>query len=68
MTQIQLNGEAKETAARATIPELRSGNWGWLPEMLLIEHNGVALHRSEWEKAALAAGDRVEMLRVAAGG
>ncbi len=66
MTQIQLNGEAKETAA-ATIPELVR-ELGLAPEMLLIEHNGMALHRSEWEKSALAAGDRVEMLRVAAGG
>lgn len=41
----------------------------WLePRMVLIEHNGIALHRSEWESRALAEGDRIEILQVAAGG
>jgi sulfur carrier protein len=35
---------------------------------VLIEHNGVALLRSEWPQARLAEGDRIEILKVAAGG
>jgi thiamine biosynthesis protein ThiS len=35
---------------------------------LLIEHNGVALRREEWPQARLAEGDRLEVLRIAAGG
>jgi thiamine biosynthesis protein ThiS len=34
----------------------------------LVEHNGLALHRSEWPSARLAEGDRIEILQVAAGG
>jgi len=34
----------------------------------LIEHNGVALRRREWMKRTLNEGDRIEILRVAAGG
>jgi thiamine biosynthesis protein ThiS len=36
--------------------------------MVLVEHNGLALHRSEWPAALLAEGDRIEILQVAAGG
>jgi thiamine biosynthesis protein ThiS len=38
------------------------------PQATLIEHNGVSLHRCEWMKRALNEGDRIEILRVAAGG
>lgn len=38
------------------------------PETLLVEHNGIALHRSEWPHTTLREGDRVELLRVSAGG
>ena len=35
---------------------------------LLVEHNGTALRRDEWEGVPLADGDRLEILRIAAGG
>ncbi len=35
---------------------------------LLIELNGLALTRSEWPATPLAEGDRLELLRVTAGG
>jgi sulfur carrier protein len=38
------------------------------PPTVLIEHNGVALHRHEWSQRALREGDRVELLHVVAGG
>lgn len=64
---VEING------APRVIPELRS-----VAELvvhldlpgatLLIEHNGTALRRDEWDGATLADGDRVEILRIAAGG
>jgi thiazole synthase len=63
---VWINGERRDSAAvsvRELVTELNLA-----PETLLIEHNGLALHRSEWESAPLAAGDRLEILRVAAGG
>ena len=38
------------------------------PETILVEHNGVALLRSEWSQTPLADGDSIEILKVAAGG
>jgi len=38
------------------------------PQTLLIEHNNIALHRSQWAEVTLQANDRVEVLRVSAGG
>lgn len=38
------------------------------PRMVLIEHNGQALHRKEWETTRLDPGDKIEILRVVAGG
>ncbi len=35
---------------------------------LLIEHNGAALRRDEWAGIHLKDGDRLEILRIAAGG
>ncbi len=37
-------------------------------EAILVEHNGVALLRSEWPHTALSDGDQIEILNVAAGG
>ena len=35
---------------------------------ILVEHNGVALLRSEWPNTSLSDGDEIEILKVAAGG
>jgi thiamine biosynthesis protein ThiS len=37
-------------------------------QTVLVERNGEALRREQWEGEALREGDAVEMLRVAAGG
>ena len=36
--------------------------------LLLVEHNGHALRKSEWEGTPLRDGDRIEILRISAGG
>lgn len=38
------------------------------PTMVLVEHNGLALRRSEWRDTKIQSGDQLEILRVAAGG
>jgi len=39
-----------------------------IPQAVLIEHNGLALHRHEWPNRSLAEGDQIEFVRVVAGG
>jgi len=36
--------------------------------LMLVEYNGRALHRSEWSSVTLVEGDRLELMKVAAGG
>ncbi len=64
---ILLNGGQSETRGASTIEELVT-RFDLSPEAVLIEHNGLALHRREWPNKSLAEGDRVEFIRVVAGG
>ena len=66
MITVLLNGAPREVSAEsvaAMVAEI-----GLPPALLLIEQNGKALTRSEWETARLQNGDRLEILRVSAGG
>lgn len=65
--RISLNGTETDSRGAETVEELVR-RLEISPETVLIEHNGTALHRREWAHAALADGDRVEVLRVVAGG
>ena len=62
-----INGESKDVPGVRTLPELIEVLKLPAPA-LLIEHNGLALHRKEWEARPLAEGDRLEFLRITAGG
>jgi thiamine biosynthesis protein ThiS len=66
MPLLTINGESKEvvaTSLEGLLAELS------LPSsLMLVEHNGKALHRSEWASINLVAGDRIELMKVAAGG
>ena len=65
--KIVLNGESRSVVEPTTISALvRELNL--IPATLLIEHNGLALHRKEWNSRALRDGDKVEFIRVVAGG
>ena len=64
---ILINGETADTRGAQTIRELVE-RFGLPPQTVLIELNGLALHRREWPDRGLAEGDRVEVLRVVAGG
>jgi len=66
MIKVTVNGEARA---------LRSGTIAGLvgelelpAPLLLVEHNGTALRKADWESTALLEGDRVEILRISAGG
>jgi sulfur carrier protein len=63
---ISLNGESVDTREAKTIAELIDRYQ--LPPSILVEHNGLAVHRHEWAERSLAEGDRIELIRVVAGG
>jgi sulfur carrier protein len=64
---ITLNGKSRSIAAVETIGALvRELNL--VPATLLIEHNGLALHREEWNSRPVQEGDKIEFIRVVAGG
>ena len=64
--KIWLNGEEKEAEAE-TIAALVD-TLGLPSPALLVEHNGLALRREEWEMRSVRTGDRVEIIRIVAGG
>ena len=66
MTRIALNGAEKETIA-ATVEALVA-ELGLKRGMVLVEHNGTALRPDEWPQTTVAEGDRLEILRIVAGG
>jgi len=66
MIGLQLNGEEKQVAA-ASVADLLD-ELGLPPSLHLVEHNGSALLRGEWAEIRLREGDRIEILRVSAGG
>ena len=65
--KILLNGEDTDSGEVRTVADLVR-QLGLTPQAVLIEHNGQALLRQEWPERILAEGDRVELLRVVAGG
>ena len=66
MKSVTLNGQRRETAAdhvASLIAEL-----GFASGTVLAEHNGTALRPAEWSRCPIEDGDRIELLRIAAGG
>jgi sulfur carrier protein len=65
--KILLNGESIDADEAKTIAELV--DCYQLPrQSIVVEHNGLAVHRHEWSERSLAEGDRIEFIRVVAGG
>lgn len=62
-----LNGQARQISDDRSLDSLVEG-LQLKPKMVLIEYNGRALLRSEWTGVRLEHGDRLEILRVVAGG
>jgi sulfur carrier protein len=65
--KISLNGESIDTREAKTIAELID-RYQLPPQSILVEHNGLAVHRHEWAERLLTEGDRIEFIRVVAGG
>ena len=65
--QLVVNGAAKEIADGTTLSVLIE-SLGLRVGSVVVEHNGTALLRSEVQAAALADGDRIELVRAVAGG
>lgn len=66
MKKIQLNGEERSFHALTLVELLQELN---LPlATVLVEQNGIALHRHELERGTLAENDKIEILQIAAGG
>ena len=66
MKRITVNGQPRDTDAptvAALVAEL-----GFANGTVLVEHNGLALRPAEWTDRPITSGDRVELLRLAAGG
>ena len=64
---VVLNGELSEARGAKTVADLVQA-YELPPQGVLIEHNGLALHRREWPSRVLSEGDRIEFIRVVAGG
>jgi thiamine biosynthesis protein ThiS len=62
-----LNGETADSFEAKTIAELVE-RYHLPSQSVLVEHNGLALHRHEWPDRPVAEGDRIEFIRVVAGG
>ena len=62
-----VNGERADVNGLTTVAELAS-HYGLQPNSVLIEHNAVALHQREWPERKISEGDRIEFVRVVAGG
>jgi thiamine biosynthesis protein ThiS len=64
---IFVNGHAQQVSATTTLRELAT-QLGLDPRRLLVELNQQTLSRDEWPGRTLQHGDRVEFIRVVAGG
>ncbi len=64
---IFVNGRARQVTGTMTLGELAT-SCRLDPRRLLVELNGSTLEREAWPARAIAHGDRVEFIRVVAGG
>jgi thiamine biosynthesis protein ThiS len=62
-----VNGRARQVGAATTLGEL-AGECQLDPKRLLVEINGQTLLRDEWPGRTVAHGDRIEFIRIVAGG
>ncbi|SDU06936.1 sulfur carrier protein [Verrucomicrobium sp. GAS474] len=64
---VLVNGTPAEVAPGATLSDL-AAQFGLAVKAVLVECNGEALLRSEWPARPVAEGDRIEFIRMVAGG
>ena len=66
-TSIIANGKTIPAALPCTIEQFLVAQ-GLLPRSVVVEHNGEAVAPSEFPRRTLAAGDRLEIVKIVAGG
>jgi thiamine biosynthesis protein ThiS len=64
---ITANGRSLETELPCTLEEFLNGQ-GLLPRSVVIEQNGEAVAPSEFPVRTVRAGDRLEIVKIVAGG
>ena len=64
---VSMNGERADTRGASTVADLME-RYQIEAATVLVEHNGVALHKREWAERKLTEGDTIEIVRVVAGG
>jgi sulfur carrier protein len=67
MSQVIANGRPVAAQLPCTIEEFLKGQ-GLLPRSVVVEHNGEAVAPSEFARRTLNAGDRLEIVKIVAGG
>lgn len=67
MIEIQLNGEPKQVAPGSTIADLVSAE-GLANRRVAVEVNLEIVPRSQYDRTAIAAGDRIEIVHAIGGG
>ena len=67
MVTIFANGKARQVRPSQTVAEMIR-EMGIEPSSVLVEWNGEALLRQEWAEKRVEHGDRLEFVRVVAGG
>ncbi|MEY5062346.1 MAG: hypothetical protein RLZZ112_310 [Verrucomicrobiota bacterium] len=61
------NGKARQVSAEKTVAEMVK-DLKLTPATVLVERNGRALLRQEWDRERVEHGDRLEFVKVVAGG
>lgn len=67
MSHITANGQSIAALLPCTIKEFLLAQ-GLLPRSVVVEHNGEAVAPSEFSQRQLKAGDRLEIVKIVAGG
>lgn len=67
MNQVIANGNPVEAAVPCSIEEFLVAQ-KLLPRSVVVEHNGEAVAPSEFSRRRLQAGDRLEIVKIVAGG
>jgi len=67
MKSVTANGQTIAARLPCTLEEFLVAQ-GLLPRSVVVEHNGEAVSPSEFSKRPLAAGDRLEIVKIVAGG
>ena len=67
MSQVTANGQPVATTLPCSIEEFLIAQ-KLLPRSVVVEHNGEAVAPSEFKQRQLQAGDRLEIVRIVAGG